>query len=83
MNVGISFLQEYTLKMTCMEEEVDLTTVKDRSASKVQLVVGGCQRMSEDVIKKRGREVVFKVTKDQMISTQVWRIPERGSALTS
>ena len=42
MNLGMPFLQKYNLNMICMEEEVALMPVKDRSASRARLVGGGC-----------------------------------------
>ena len=42
VNLGISFLQEYNLKMICTVEEVALMPVKYGSASRAKLVDGGC-----------------------------------------
>ena len=44
--------------------------VKDVSASRVQLVYGGCHSFKG---KRMGR--VLKATEDQMMTMQVWRIP--------
>ena len=41
VNLGIAFLQKYRLKMTWTEEEVALMPVKDRSASRAQLLDRG------------------------------------------
>ena len=68
--LGISFLQEYNLKMICMEEEVALMPVKDGLTSRARLADGGCHSF---LITKS--ETVLQATKDQIISTQVWRIP--------
>ena len=62
MNLGISFLQEYNLKMTCMKEEVALMPVKDGLALRAQLVDGACHSFKK---KRSGR--LLKATKDQMI----------------
>ena len=70
MNLGMFFLPEYYLKMICLEEEVALRPVKDGSTSRVRLVDRGCHRF---LSKKSGK--VLQATKDQIISTQVWRIP--------
>ena len=70
VNLGIAFLQKYRKKMTCMEEEVALRRVKDRSASRARLVGRGCHNF---ISKRLVR--VLKATEDQMISMQVWRIP--------
>ena len=70
VNLGISFLQEYNLKMTCTEEEVTLMPIKDGSASIARLVDRGCHNF---IRKRSGR--VLKATEDQMILMQVWRIP--------
>ena len=51
-------------------EEVALMHVKDGSASRALLVEG---RYNSFISKKIGR--VLKATEDQMISSQVWRIP--------
>ena len=78
VNLGISFLQEYNLKMTCTEKEVTLMPMKDGSALRAWLVDGGCHSF---LSKRSGR--VLKATEDQMISMQVWRIPlERISVNT-
>ena len=62
MNLGISFLQEYNLKITCTEEEVAIMPVKDGFASRAQLVDEGCHNFTS---KRSGR--VLKATMDQMI----------------
>ena len=49
--------------------------LKDGSASRARLVEG---RYKSFISKKTGR--VLKAIEDQMISSQVWRIPERRSA---
>ena len=59
----------------CTEEEVILMPVKDGPASRARLVDGGCPSF---LSKRLG--TVLKATEDQMISMQVWRIPQRGSA---
>ena len=46
VNLGMSFLQAYNLKMTCMEEEVALMPVKDGSTSRAMLVDGGSHGFS-------------------------------------
>ena len=70
MNLGMLFLQKYNLKMICIEEEVALMHAKDRSTLRAQLMDGGCHSFLR---KKSG--TVLQATKDQMILTQVWRIP--------
>ena len=65
----MSFLKEYNLKMICTEEEVTLMPVKDVLTSRARQVDGGGHSF---LGKKSG--MVSKATKDQMISTQVWRI---------
>ena len=72
---GMSFLQEYNLKMICTEKKVMLMPVKDGSTSRARVVVSGCHSF---LSKKSG--AVLRATKDQMISIQVWRIHGRGSA---
>ena len=42
LNLGMLFLQEYNLKMICMEEEVVLMSVKDGLTSRARLVDEGC-----------------------------------------
>ena len=68
--LGISFLKEYNLKMTCMEEEVALILLKDGLALRAMLVDRGCHIF---INKRLGR--VLKATEDQMMTMQVWRIP--------
>ena len=43
VNLGLAFLQEYSLKMSCTEEEVLLIPIQDGSISSARLVDGGCQ----------------------------------------
>ena len=52
VNLGMSFLQEYNLKMICTEEEVLLMPVKDGSTLRAGLVDGGCHSF---LSKKPGR----------------------------
>ena len=53
-----------------MEDDVALMPSRDKSASRAQLVVGGC----DSFISHRSGKVL-KATEDQRISTQVGRIP--------
>ena len=71
VNLGMSFLQKYNLKMICTEEEVALMPIKDGLASRARLV----DRGSHSFLSKRLRKVL-QATKDQMISMHVWRIPQ-------
>ena len=74
----MTFLQEYNLKMICMEEEVVLMPVKDGLTSRARQVDRGCHSF---LSKKSG--MVSQATNDQIISTHVWRIPwERTSINT-
>ena len=50
--------------------------VKDGSALRARLVDGGCHSC---LCKRWGR--VLKATQDQMISTQVWRIPQERKSV--
>ena len=52
INLGISFLKKHKLKLICTEEEVAIMPVKDESASKAQLVDGGCHNF---ISKRMGR----------------------------
>ena len=70
VNIEITFLMKHNLKINCTEEEVALMPVKDRSASRAQLVE---ERYHSFISKKTGR--VLKASEDQMISSQLWRIP--------
>ena len=70
MNLGISFLMRNNLKLVCTEDEVALMHVKDGSASRARLVDGGCNNFAN---RRSGK--VWRATKEQKISTQVWRIP--------
>ena len=74
--LGMSFLQKYNLKMICTEEEVALMPIKDGLASRARLVDRGCHSFHS---KRSGK--VLQATKDQMISTQVWRIPQEKISL--
>ena len=67
VNLGMSFLQKYNLKMICTEEEFALMPVKDGLALRARLVDGGCHSF----LNKRSG-MVLRATKDQMI---LWRIP--------
>ena len=69
-NLGISFLMKHSLKINCTEEEVSLMPKKHGSALRARLVDG---RYNSFISKKTGR--VLKATEDQMILSQVWRIP--------
>ena len=70
VNLGISFLTRNNLKLICMEDEVALMLVRDGSAFRARLVDGGCNSF---INRRSGR--VWRATKEQKISTQVWRIP--------
>ena len=76
VNLEISFLMRNNLKLICIE--VALMAVKDRSASKVQLLDGGCHSF----ISLRSRKVL-KATKAQRISTQVWRSPHEEISINA
>ena len=70
LNLGISFLTRNNLKLVCKENEVVLLPLRDRSASRVRLVDGGCNSF---INQRSGK--VWRSTEKQRISTQVWRIP--------
>ena len=70
MNLAISFLTRNNLKLICTEDEVALMPLRDRSASRARLIDGRCNSF---VNLRSGR--VWRATKEQRISTQVWRIP--------
>ena len=71
MNLGISFLTRNNLKlMICTKDEVALMPVKDGSASRARLVDGGCHSFAN---RRSGK--IWRATKEQKISTLVWRIP--------
>ena len=70
VNLGISFLTKNNLKLICTKDEVSLMPVRDGSASRVRLVDGRCNSF---VNWRSGK--VWRATKEQRISTQVWRIP--------
>ena len=65
------FLKEYNLKMICTEEEVTLMPIKDGLTSRARLVDESCHSF---INKKSG--AVLQGSKNQMISTRVWRIPQ-------
>ena len=54
VNLGLVFLQEHHLKMTCTKEEVGLMPILDRFTSRVKLVDGGCHSF----ISRRSGEVL-------------------------
>ena len=62
------FLQEYNHKMNCTKKEVMLMPIKDGLDLRVRLVDRGCQSFINN-----NSGAVLQATKDQMISTQVWR----------
>ena len=70
VNLGISFLKRNNLELICMEVEVGLMPIRDGSASRARLVNGRCNSF----VNRRSRKV-WRATKEQRISTQVWRIP--------
>ena len=70
MNLGISFLMRNNLKLVCTEDEVALMPVNNGSASRARLEDGRCNSF---VNRRSGK--VWRTTKDQRISTHVWRIP--------
>ena len=70
VNLELKFLQDYGLKLECMKEEVILMPVKEDRASRARLVDGGCISFEN----RRSRKI-WKVTSEQEISTQAWRIP--------
>ena len=70
VNLGISFLTMNNLKLVCTEDEAVLMPVKDGAASRARLVDGGCNNFANQ---RSGK--VWRVTEEQKISTQVWRIP--------
>ena len=69
-NLGLAFLKRNNLKLVCTEEEVALMPVIDFSASKASLVDGRCSSFKN---RRLGR--IWRVTKEQEISIQTWRIP--------
>ena len=70
VNLGIAFLKRNTIKLVCTEEEVTLMPVLDSSASRARVVDGGCSSFKN---RRLGR--IWRVTREQEISTQTWRIP--------
>ena len=70
VNLGITFLQKSRLKLSCTEEGVILTPVKEGSNSIARLVDGGCVNFEDQ---KSGK--TRRATKVQEISAQTWRIP--------
>ena len=70
VNLGITFLQKNRLKLSCTEEGVVLTPVKEGSNSRARLVDGGCVSF-----KNRRSGKISRATKEQEISAQTWRIP--------
>ena len=70
VNLGISFLTRNDLKLICKEEKDALMPLRDGSASRARLVDGRCNSF---VNPRSGK--VWKATKEQRISSQVWRIP--------
>ena len=70
VNLGITFLQKSRLKLSCTEEGVILTPVKEGSNSIARLVDGGCVSFENQRSGKTSR-----ATKEQEISAQTWRIP--------
>ena len=70
VNLGTMFLQKNKLKLICTEEEVTLMPVKDGSTSRARLVDGGCISFEN---RRSGK--ICRVTREQEISAQTWRIP--------
>ena len=64
--------------MNCTEEEVALMPLKDRSASRARFVDGGYHSF---ISKRTGK--VLKVTEDQRIPSQVWRIPREKISINT
>ena len=59
VNLGISFLQEYNVKMIFTEEEIVLMPVKDKSAWRARLADGGCH-----IFLSKRSGTVLKATED-------------------
>ena len=63
-------MQKNRLKLSCTEDGVFLTPVKEGSSSRARLVDGGCVSF-----KNRRSGKISRATKEQEISAQTWRIP--------
>ena len=70
VNLEITFLQKNRLKLSCTEDGVVLTPVKEGLSSRARLVDGGCISFKN----QRSRKI-SRATKEQEISVQTWRIP--------
>ena len=76
VNLGLTFLQNYGLKLECTKEEgINLMPVRGNTDSRARLVDGGCVSFENSKSRK-----VWNASSDQEISTQAWRIPrEKGT----
>ena len=71
VNLGLTFLQEYGLKLECiLDEGISLTPVRGNTGSKAELVDAGCVSFENSKTKK-----TWNAESNQEISTQAWRIP--------
>ena len=71
VNLGLTFLQNYGLKLECTKEEgINLMPVRGNADSRARLVDGGCVSFENSKSRK-----IWNATSDQEISTQAWRIP--------
>ena len=69
---------KHNLKLIYTEVEDTLMPKKDGSASRAQLVDGGCHNFFSQ---RSGK--VLKAAEDQRISTQVWRIPSEKISINA
>ena len=78
VNLGISFLMELNVKINCKVEKVMLMPVKDGSTSRARL---GDRGYHSFISKKTER--VLKTTEEQIISSQLWRIPREKISINT
>ena len=78
VNLGITVLKKYNLKLICTEEEVFLMPPKHKSDMRAWLVDGGRHSFIRQRLGK-----VLKAKEAQRISTQVWRNPHERVSINA
>ena len=71
VNLGLAFLEEYRLKLSCHEDGNILELIANDKVSRTILVGAECLDFKQQ---KSGK--ILRATREQEISTQAWRIPK-------
>ena len=76
VNLGLAFLAKYRLRLSCHKDINTMEPIADDKVSKTILVDGNCLDF-----KNRRSGKTWRVTSEQEILTQAWRIPREKVAI--